>query len=83
LIVGIPFSDLYPIWSFPGKVGVPDSILLKADKLTPGEVERVKRHVLLGGEALTAAETHFKGRSSLALGKEIAFYHHEKWDGSG
>ena len=66
-----------------GKVGVPDSILLKRGKLTDEEFEVVKRHTQLGGEALTAAETHIRGQSSLTLGKEIAFHHHEKWDGTG
>lgn len=66
-----------------GKVGVPDSILLKSGKLTEAEFEVVKRHTQLGGDALTAAETHIRGQSSLTLGKEIALNHHEKWDGTG
>jgi PAS domain S-box-containing protein len=66
-----------------GKVGIPDSILLKPAKLTPDEFDVVKRHSALGGEALKAVETKLEGQSFLTLGKEIAFYHHEKWDGSG
>lgn len=66
-----------------GKVGIPDSILLKPGKLTPDEFEVVKRHSCLGGDALKAVESKIEGQSFLSLGKEIAYYHHEKWDGSG
>jgi PAS domain S-box-containing protein len=66
-----------------GKVGIPDSILLKPGRLTRDEFEVVKRHSSLGGEALKAVETKIDGQSFLSLGKEIAFYHHEKWDGTG
>ncbi len=66
-----------------GKVGIPDSILLKPDKLTPVEFEIVKRHSVLGGDILKTVESRIEGRSFLALGKEIAYYHHEKWDGTG
>jgi PAS domain S-box-containing protein len=66
-----------------GKVGIPDSILLKPGKLTPEEFEVVKRHSCLGGDALRAVEAKIEGQSFLSLGKEIAYYHHEKWDGTG
>jgi PAS domain S-box-containing protein len=66
-----------------GKVGVPDSILLKPGKLTSEEFEIIKRHSTLGGEALSAVEAQVEGKSFLTLGREIAYYHHEKWDGSG
>jgi PAS domain S-box-containing protein len=66
-----------------GKVGIPDSILLKPAKLTPEEFDVVKRHSALGGEALKAVESKLEGQSFLSLGKEIAFYHHERWDGTG
>ena len=66
-----------------GKVGIPDSILLKPARLTHDEFEVVKRHSNLGGDALKAVETKIEGQSFLSLGKEIAYYHHEKWDGSG
>lgn len=66
-----------------GKVGIPDSILLKPGKLTKEEFEVVKRHSALGGDALKAAEAQIEGKSFLTLGKEIAYYHHEKWDGAG
>lgn len=66
-----------------GKVGIPDSILLKPGRLTTDEFEVVKRHSSLGGDALKAVEAKIEGQSFLSLGKEIAYYHHEKWDGSG
>ncbi len=66
-----------------GKVGIPDSILLKPGRLTPDEFEIVKQHSKLGGDAIRAIETKIKGKSFLTLGKEIAYYHHERWDGKG
>jgi len=66
-----------------GKVGVPDAILLKPGRLTAEEFDVVKRHSALGGEALREVETKIEGQSFLTLGKEIAYYHHEKWDGTG
>jgi len=66
-----------------GKVGIEDSILLKPGKLTPEEFEIVKRHSAMGGDALKAADSRMEGRSFLTLGMEIAYYHHEKWDGTG
>lgn len=66
-----------------GKVGIPDAILLKPDELTEEEFEIIKTHTILGGDALNAIDSQFEGKSFLTLGKEIAYYHHEKWDGSG
>jgi HD-GYP domain-containing protein (c-di-GMP phosphodiesterase class II) len=37
----------------------------------------------MGGNAIKAIESQIEGKSFLAMGKEIAFNHHEKWDGSG
>lgn len=66
-----------------GKVGVPDAILLKPDRLTNAEFEVVKSHCILGGNVLEAAESQVRGPSFLTIGKQIAYHHHEKWDGSG
>ncbi len=69
-----------------GKVGVPDSILLKPGKLTPEEFEEVKKHTTYGRDAIQRAEAKF-GRSAnsafLRLAKEMAYCHHERWDGTG
>ena len=37
----------------------------------------------MGGNAIKAIESQIEGKSFLAMGREIAFNHHEKWDGSG
>lgn len=69
-----------------GKVGVSDSVLLKPCKLTPDEFEEIKKHTTYGRDAIQRTEEKFGyGTSSsfLRLAKEIAYTHHEKWDGSG
>ncbi len=66
-----------------GKVGVPDAILLKPGRLTAKEFEIIKRHTVLGGDALNDIDSKIEGKSFLTLGKEIAYYHHERWDGTG
>lgn len=66
-----------------GKVGVPDHILLKPGKLTAEEFEMMKQHTRHGNEALRWAEERLGESSFLALAREIALTHHEKWDGSG
>ena len=66
-----------------GKVGIPDAILLKPGELTASEFEIIKTHTALGGTALDAIDSRIEGKSFLTLGREIAYHHHEKWDGSG
>jgi PAS domain S-box-containing protein len=66
-----------------GKVGTPDALLLKPGELTAEEFDIIKRHTVMGGNALKAIESQIEGKSFLAMGREIAFNHHEKWDGSG
>jgi putative two-component system response regulator len=61
-----------------GKVGIPDSILLKAGPLTAEEFELMKTHTVIGSRMLS------KGRSELVrFSQRIARSHHEWWDGSG
>ena len=66
-----------------GKVGIPDAVLLKPDKLNDQEYEIIKRHTIFGGDVIKTIENRIVGKSFLAMGKEIAYNHHEKWDGSG
>jgi putative two-component system response regulator len=67
-----------------GKVGIPDAILLKPGQLTPDEFNVMKRHTLIGRDAILAAESKLdKANSFLALARDIALSHHEKWDGNG
>lgn len=66
-----------------GKVGVPDAILLKPSGLTREEFEEMKKHTLYGSRAIKKTETILGSNSFLYLAREIAEFHHERWDGSG
>ncbi len=66
-----------------GKVGVPDSILLKPGKLTTEEFSIMQKHAVYGGDALHRAQHCLGANSFLKMAQEIAYNHHEKWDGSG
>jgi putative two-component system response regulator len=81
-----------------GKIGVPDEILLKADRLTPAEFEKMKEHCVYGNRILdgtgpwaeeqepvaVGADHVDSGNSpSLKLAASIALTHHERWDGTG
>lgn len=67
-----------------GKVGIPDHVLLKPGKLTAEEWEIMKTHAELGAQAIEQAERDVdQPVEFFALAKEIARWHHEKWDGSG
>ena len=61
-----------------GKIGIPDSILLKTCKLTTDEWELMKQHTIIGAQILEGSDTEF-----IKLAEVIALTHHEKWDGSG
>jgi len=61
-----------------GKIGIPDRILQKAGPLDPEEWKTMQSHVLIGAEIIGQ---HDGGM--LALARNIALTHHEKWDGSG
>jgi len=66
-----------------GKVGIKDSILLKAGKLTIEEFEEMKNHTIYGERSLMVGINELGEDSFLTLAKEIALTHHEKWDGTG
>ncbi len=59
-----------------GKVGIPDSILRKPGKLDDREYEIMRTHTIIGGKIL-------EGVKFLEMASQIAYYHHEKYDGSG
>ena len=61
-----------------GKIGVPDTILMKMGKLTRAEFEVVKQHTVIGARILSGGKFPL-----LRLAEEIAFSHHERWDGAG
>jgi response regulator RpfG family c-di-GMP phosphodiesterase len=61
-----------------GKIGIPDAILRKPDKLTPAEFEVMKTHTLIGADMLAGSNVPM-----LQMAREIALNHHERWDGRG
>lgn len=67
-----------------GKVGIPDGILLKPGSFLPTEYEIMKAHAALGKEAIEKAESKLGFKVDfLKIAKDIAYSHHEKWDGTG
>jgi putative two-component system response regulator len=67
-----------------GKVGIPDSILLKEGKLTPAEFDIMKTHTRIGRNAILNAEKLLHAPAPfLFYSREIAYTHHEKWNGKG
>lgn len=61
-----------------GKIGVPDHILLKPGKLAPDEFEIIKRHPEIGAKIIGDHDAEL-----MAMAKQIALTHHEKWNGQG
>jgi putative two-component system response regulator len=77
MIKSAPLHDI-------GKVGVPDHILLKAGKLTEEEWAIMKTHSSVGARAIQRAVRDADCRVDfLEMARLIAYFHHEKWDGSG
>jgi putative two-component system response regulator len=66
-----------------GKVGIPDSILRKPGPLSSDEMAVMRTHPQIGGDTLKGVIERYEGHSFLKLGMEIAYNHHERWDGSG
>lgn len=61
-----------------GKIGIPDHILLKPGRLTPEEWEIMKSHAGIGARLLDGDDSDL-----MLMARDIAWSHHEKWDGSG
>ena len=66
-----------------GKVGIPDSVLLKPGKLDAEEWTIMQTHTTIGAETLKAVLQQYPQNDFIKIGIEIAQCHHEKWDGSG
>jgi putative two-component system response regulator len=67
-----------------GKVGIPDHILLKPGRLTAEEFAVMKQHTTLGRDAIRMAETRISARDTfLRVATDIAYCHHEHWNGKG
>lgn len=71
LLYAAPMHDI-------GKVGIPDDILLKPDKLNDTEWEVIKQHTEIGANILKDSPSHI-----IKLAQEVALTHHERWDGNG
>lgn len=66
-----------------GKVGIPDYVLLKPARLSDDEFFIMKKHAEIGAETLHAALDRYPGAEYLRLARDIAWAHHERWDGKG
>ena len=61
-----------------GKAGLPEGLLLKQGQYTENELDKIKRHTIIGAEILSNSSS-----ALLQAGESIAMNHHERWDGSG
>ncbi|MGB0894702.1 MAG: HD domain-containing phosphohydrolase [Parashewanella sp.] len=61
-----------------GKIGIEDKILLKPGKLDESEIDKIQTHVLIGAKIIGDESTPL-----LKMSRDVALYHHEKWDGTG
>ena len=75
LIVGL-FHDI-------GKVALDDEILFNSDRFCEEEFERMKMHTVYGGQALEEAANEAGEESFLSVGRDVAYHHHEHWNGAG
>lgn len=66
-----------------GKVGIPDSVLLNPGKLTDEQRKVIRKHPLIGGDTLLAIKQRWGDDPFLVTACEVAFSHHERWDGTG
>lgn len=65
-----------------GKIGIPDSILLKPTKLTNEEFQTMKLHTVIGDDIVTRILKNYD-TELMIYGHEICRYHHERYDGKG
>ncbi|RJO66040.1 MAG: HD domain-containing protein, partial [Myxococcales bacterium] len=71
LLYAAPMHDI-------GKIGIPDSILMKRGKLTDSEFETIQSHTRIGARILSGSSSEL-----LQAAERIALTHHEKWNGTG
>ncbi|MCR4851319.1 MAG: HD domain-containing protein [Lachnospiraceae bacterium] len=76
VVMSAPLHDV-------GKINIPDAILNKPGKLTPEEFEIMKTHTTVGKRIMEHAISTVQGENYLKEARNMAAYHHEKWDGSG
>ncbi len=66
-----------------GKVGIPDAILRKPGPLTKEEWAVMRTHTTIGGDTLRTVLERYSAPTVLSLAMDIAYSHHERWDGGG
>lgn len=66
-----------------GKIRISDTVLNKPGKLTPEEYEIMKTHATAGKEIIDKAISTVEGENYLTEARNMAAYHHERWDGKG
>lgn len=66
-----------------GKIGINDEVLRKSSPLNNDEFEYMKTHTILGKQAFEKIIQETGGSSWLNMARDIAYSHHERWDGSG
>jgi putative two-component system response regulator len=71
ICIAAPLHDI-------GKIAIPDALLLKAGRFTRSEHAVMQRHTSIGADMLAGTSSGL-----LALAREIALTHHERWDGGG
>lgn len=76
LIIAAPLHDV-------GKIKISDTVLNKKGKLTDDEFALMKTHVTEGGKIISMALNGITGDTYLDMAKDVATYHHERWDGRG
>src|SRR5690606_18802158 len=81
--MGFPERDVHVLYTAArlhdvGKIGIPDSVLLKTDRLTADEMELMRRHTVIGARILSSGKSRI-----LLLAENISLSHHERYDGRG
>jgi response regulator RpfG family c-di-GMP phosphodiesterase len=76
IYISAPLHDI-------GKVGTKDEILKKRGKLSGEEFELMKMHTIVGGDLMAELEDKLPRTTFFSRGREIAYHHHQRWDGTG
>lgn len=66
-----------------GKVSIPDDLWDKRHSLTALEEAKIRSHTIVGGDVIKKMEETGQENSFLPMAKDIAYFHHERWDGNG
>ena len=76
LVLAAPLHDV-------GKIAIPDAVLNKPGRLDEKEFALMRRHTVEGAAIIDMALQGISGSSYLDVARDVALYHHEKYDGSG